>query len=681
MDYCSKDMHWYQRRTDRMVIPTALLFVWFCVRLCLDSSSIARLATTTITITAISDTSSVLTKTTTSTHSFYPVQSISNHPYETVEDYLKQEVIPPDQIKRIFPVDNYRHDNRQQQEQQQNISCIPTESIRLTLHKTQRDNNNNNNIQLQLTIVSLDRYGNIKTTGGDEYSVGLYSTSAGKSKSERATATALTNDLKNGHYELTQFIQTTPDTPNIPLVASPHVIIRIYLQYTCGMSAMDIPTKDSWNTGGHLAKRFDFDLNYLDNVLLPVVPYSTFLQQKHSAAAPSFSWNDFDRILLFGDSLMQHIAWAMQDRPDLVVTTSLQISPWILKKRAKQPKTQPQVKQSQTTIMPKQIHKHNHMTTVTTFKKRKKRSTVGGDGGKEGSKKVHRHDRRRLNAVTTGTNNTQRRRLPHFFYPENVFAPLNMKTLTTRWIPEFLRYYDAKSTENIMNATSATTVTSNDLQVARKQIEEEVEEETNRQNNTDDDNASTTNKDDESNDYNPSWAIVVGSSAWDLLEPESYHEVGHLDAIRRFLHFLRDEFIPQQESTCNNVTIIWKSPTAMHVHRTYREDEKKQKKQGNDKTGSSLPRNTPSGTNITNNNVELEERIRYMSTSRTFELYRLQKQLITTEFPDVMWMDWYWPSALAADWTFPGDGRHYVTAWNQQMMLQWTEQDHDRMDM
>jgi hypothetical protein len=26
------------------------------------------------------------------------------------------------------------------------------------------------------------------------------------------------------------------------------------------MGAMDIPTKDTWNTGGHLAKRFDFPL-------------------------------------------------------------------------------------------------------------------------------------------------------------------------------------------------------------------------------------------------------------------------------------------------------------------------------------------------------------------------------------------------------------------------------------
>ena len=60
-----------------------------------------------------------------------------------------------------------------------------------------------------------------------------------------------------------------------------------------------------------------------------------------------------------------------------------------------------------------------------------------------------------------------------------------------------------------------------------------------------------------------------------------------------------------------------------------------------------------------------------MSTSRTLKLYEEQKQLITTEFPNVQWMDLYWSSILAADYTFVGDGRHYIPQWNQQMMLQW----------
>lgn len=191
------------------------------------------------------------------------------------------------------------------------------------------------------------------------------------------------------------------------------------------------------------------------------------------------------------------------------------------------------------------------------------------------------------------------------------------------------------------------------------------------------------------------WAIVVGSSTWDLLEPaESYTKAGHIQAMRQFLTFLQDEFAAERRHVYN-MTIIWKSPTAMHVHRATATQLPKNSSNNHDdaaiattasgggsNTTGILPGILAAPATTTNStpivtpplvwNTDLEERIKYMSQSRTYQLYQQQKHLIATEFPNtVKWMEWYWPSAVAADWTYLGDGRHYIPEWNQQMMLQW----------
>jgi hypothetical protein len=139
--------------------------------------------------------------------------------------------------------------------------------------------------------------------------------------------------------------------------------------------------------------------------------------------------------------------------------------------------------------------------------------------------------------------------------------------------------------------------------------------------------------------------LVVSSHAWDLLEMENTaSHVDHGQAIQQFVNHVR--------KTYPNVTLAWKSPTALHIHVPML--------QINDGRDQELKRQF---------GQKFYDRLRYMSTSRSFALYQFQKQLCE-EVLQIPFLDVYQASYLSADHTKIGDGRHFLPNLNA-MMVHW----------
>jgi hypothetical protein len=142
--------------------------------------------------------------------------------------------------------------------------------------------------------------------------------------------------------------------------------------------------------------------------------------------------------------------------------------------------------------------------------------------------------------------------------------------------------------------------------------------------------------------------LLLSSHAWDLLETDNIGGFpDHEQALRDLLSFVRTDY-PQ-------VKVFWKSPTALHVHVPFLDEQQQ-------------------SSNNNNNNKRKQQmlinRLRYMSASRSYELYQRQRRIVTTEFQDVSFLDVYRASYVAADATFRGDGRHYQPDWNI-MTVNW----------
>lgn len=156
-----------------------------------------------------------------------------------------------------------------------------------------------------------------------------------------------------------------------------------------------------------------------------------------------------------------------------------------------------------------------------------------------------------------------------------------------------------------------------------------------------------------------STALILNSALWDVLSDEATmvdsactvkdkgHTVwkGHLATMAQYLRTIA-QLYPQ-------VTLFWMLPTAVHIHRVHLLSEPL------------LLQKAP----------QKIRRTKYMSASRTQQLYQLQKDLLVSlrESEDsisVIGLDIYDATYLSADWTLPGDGRHYRPELNQ-LMLSW----------
>jgi hypothetical protein len=135
-------------------------------------------------------------------------------------------------------------------------------------------------------------------------------------------------------------------------------------------------------------------------------------------------------------------------------------------------------------------------------------------------------------------------------------------------------------------------------------------------------------------------ALLMGSSVWDVIHDSTPQKNPNFDsnikAVRELVAIVRERY--------PGVALFWKSPSALHIHRV----------------GKKCKRGCKIG-------------VRYMSASRTKQLYNLQKKAIS-ECLDVYWMDLYQGYYLSADYTRSDDGRHYVDGFNE-AMLSWLYKD------
>jgi hypothetical protein len=139
-------------------------------------------------------------------------------------------------------------------------------------------------------------------------------------------------------------------------------------------------------------------------------------------------------------------------------------------------------------------------------------------------------------------------------------------------------------------------------------------------------------------DTNKSVALILGSSMWDILQPDNIqgpYFTDHLNASRQLVETIRQIY--------PTVTLFWKAPSAAHPHRISLEECHQQ--------------------------PACLSRARYLSNSRMDYLHRHQIRLMLDELR-VPVLDVYEASYLSADWTRPGDGRHFVPAYNKKV-LSW----------
>jgi len=149
-------------------------------------------------------------------------------------------------------------------------------------------------------------------------------------------------------------------------------------------------------------------------------------------------------------------------------------------------------------------------------------------------------------------------------------------------------------------------------------------------------------------------ALILNSALWDVLSDEAAASAAtadnnnnpssdyddpwqeHCDALRTYLQHVTSLY----SKRCRTV---WLLPTAVHIHRVYLADEQ-------------LETRAP----------HKIDRCRYMSASRTRQLY--DRQVAICSELQIPTMDLFQATYSCADWTLPGDGRHYRPELNRKML-------------
>ena len=137
-------------------------------------------------------------------------------------------------------------------------------------------------------------------------------------------------------------------------------------------------------------------------------------------------------------------------------------------------------------------------------------------------------------------------------------------------------------------------------------------------------------------------ALILGSGLWDILNANDSVQgldfLDHCNACRKYINLLKQRY--------PSVSLIWKSPMAVHIHWV-----DLQRVTENDRETATL-----FGIN----------RIKYMSASRSQNLYKLQLKLMHELGIPVI--DLYKATYLSSDCLYPSDGRHYKPDLNRKMI-------------
>ena len=167
-----------------------------------------------------------------------------------------------------------------------------------------------------------------------------------------------------------------------------------------------------------------------------------------------------------------------------------------------------------------------------------------------------------------------------------------------------------------------------------------------------------------SSSSSPSIALLLNGALWDVLSDEATMEITseniqeqsihdndhdpwdeHIDTLVQYLTWIRTKY--------PTIHIYWILPTSVHIHRVH----------------------VLSDPSLLVKAPQKIARTKYMSASRTYQLYQRQKDaidLLNTNASQaiVSCIDIYEATYLSADWTLPGDGRHYRPELNQRL-LSW----------
>ena len=131
--------------------------------------------------------------------------------------------------------------------------------------------------------------------------------------------------------------------------------------------------------------------------------------------------------------------------------------------------------------------------------------------------------------------------------------------------------------------------------------------------------------------YGNNIALVMGSGVWDLLADTHVDKVPTFGTIDKHLR----QLISAICTTFPTLDLYWKSVTAMHIHQVQQLDI---------------------------------ERVFYMSSSRAYDLYQFQKEII--QDLNVSFLDLYPATFCSAEHLLTLDGRHYTPEFNLKM-LNW----------
>ena len=140
-------------------------------------------------------------------------------------------------------------------------------------------------------------------------------------------------------------------------------------------------------------------------------------------------------------------------------------------------------------------------------------------------------------------------------------------------------------------------------------------------------------------------ALLLGSAVWDLLEDQIQSGNDAWEDHGRAWH----DLVAYIRHNYPNVTILWKSATALHVHVPMLRIQQNNTKELKGKI-----------------ERDFHQRVKYMSVARSEALYQAQKMWCANQ--SVKFLDVYSASYLAPDETQIGDGRHFTSRLNARMI-------------
>jgi hypothetical protein len=190
-------------------------------------------------------------------------------------------------------------------------NCSATSQVRIILPPM----NDQKRDQQKWIVQSLDRFGTLKTVGGDEYYITYqqhasvtttFNAAAAANDNKRPTAVAFITDRNDGTYELdfvSPPIRTETEVATTAAADASHdgssvAILTVHFVYTCGIGNAHQPQKHEWKTGGATRVRHHANVS-----MIQPPPIRTF-----QPPGRNVDLYRFDKVVFFGDSMIQQMA-------------------------------------------------------------------------------------------------------------------------------------------------------------------------------------------------------------------------------------------------------------------------------------------------------------------------------------------------------------------------------------